>query len=220
MTMYSNVRVGDVAPAFTLPDDTGNHITLASLRGQRVVLYFYPKDDTSGCTIEACEFRDLLPRFQASNVLVYGVSPDTVATHQKFKAKYNLTFPLLSDATHLVSETYGTWREKSMYGNKYMGMMRTTYVISPEGIVEQVWEKVAHEGHAAEVEAFLRGEAPPAPAAKKPAAKKVAKKAAKKVAKKAVKKVVKKAAKKSVKKVVKKAAKKSASRPTRAAKKK
>jgi thioredoxin-dependent peroxiredoxin len=236
MTIYSNVRVGDVAPAFTLPDDTGNYITLASLRGQRVVLYFYPKDDTSGCTVEACEFRDLLPRFQASNVLVYGVSPDTVATHQKFKAKYNLTFPLLSDATHLVSETYGTWREKSMYGNKYMGMMRTTYVISPEGIVEQVWEKVAHEGHAAEVEAFLRGEAPPAPAAKKPAskptvkkaakkvatkpAKKVVKKAAKKVVKKAVKKAVKKEAKKVVKKAAKKAVKKSASRPTRAAKKK
>jgi thioredoxin-dependent peroxiredoxin len=244
MTMYSNVRVGDVAPAFTLPDDTGNYITLASLRGQRVVLYFYPKDDTSGCTIEACEFRDLLPRFQSSNALVYGVSPDTVATHQKFKAKYNLTFPLLSDATHLVSETYGTWREKSMYGNKYMGMMRTTYVISPEGIVEQVWEKVAHEGHAAEVEAFLRGEAPPAPVAKpavatKPAkkpvkkaakkavkraakkdAKKVAKKPVKKAAKKAAKKAVKKATKKAVKKVAKKPAKKPASRPTRAAKKK
>ena len=240
MTMYSNVRVGDVAPAFTLPDDTGNYITLASLRGQRVVLYFYPKDDTSGCTIEACEFRDLLPRFQASNVLVYGVSPDTVATHQKFKAKYNLTFPLLSDATHLVSETYGTWREKSMYGNKYRGMMRTTYVISPDGIVEQVWEKVAHEGHAAEVEAFLRGEAPPAPAAKKPApapaarkvakkvtkkpVKKVVKKPAKKVAKKAAGKPAKKVAKKPVKKTVKKTAKtpvrKAASRPTRAAKKK
>lgn len=232
MTQYSNVRVGDVAPAFTLPDDTGNYITLASLRGQRVVLYFYPKDDTSGCTIEACEFRDLLPRFQASNALVYGVSPDTVATHQKFKAKYHLTFPLLSDATHLVSETYGTWREKSMYGNKYMGMMRTTYVISPEGIVEQVWEKVAHEGHAAEVEAFLRGEAPPAPAAKKPVAKTVTKKAAKKVvsktakkpAKKAAKKVAKKAAtksaKKAVRKVAKKPLKKAAARPTRAAKKK
>jgi peroxiredoxin Q/BCP len=233
MTMYSNVRVGDVAPAFTLPDDTGNYITLASLRGQRVVLYFYPKDDTSGCTIEACEFRDLLPRFQASNALVYGVSPDTVATHQKFKAKYGLTFPLLSDATHLVSETYGTWREKSMYGNKYMGMMRTTYVISPDGVVEQVWEKVAHEGHAAEVEAFLRGEAPPAPAAKKAAPKAVVKKAAKKVVKKPAKKVVvkkaakkvvkkpaKKAAKKAVKKPAKKVAKKPASRPTRAAKKK
>ncbi len=224
MTIYSNVRVGDVAPAFTLPDDTGNHITLASLRGQRVVLYFYPKDDTSGCTIEACDFRDLLPRFQASNALVYGVSPDTVATHQKFKEKYKLTFPLLSDATHLVSETYGTWREKSMYGNKYMGMMRTTYVISPEGVVEQVWEKVAHEGHAAEVEAFLRGEAPPAPVAKKPAPKTAVKKAttkvAKKVVKKAAKKVAKKPAKKAAKKPAKKPAKKSASRPNRAAKKK
>ncbi len=222
MTTYSNVRVGDLAPAFTLPDDTGNYITLASLRGQRVVLYFYPKDDTSGCTIEACEFRDLLPRFQASNALVYGVSPDTVATHQKFKAKYSLTFPLLSDATHIVSEAYGTWREKSMYGNKYMGMMRTTYVISPEGVVEQVWEKVAHEGHAAEIEAFLRGEAP-APVAPKPAAKQVAqkatKKAAKKTTKKAAKKAVKKPAKKPAKKPVKKVAKKAA-RPARAAKKK
>ena len=219
MTMYSNVRVGDLAPAFTLPDDTGNHITLASLRGQRVVLYFYPKDDTSGCTIEACEFRDLLPRFRASNALVYGVSPDTEATHQKFKGKYNLTFPLLSDATHIVSEAYGTWREKSMYGNKYMGMMRTTYVISPDGVVEQVWEKVAHEGHAAEIEAFLRGEAPPAPAAK-PAATKAATKAAKPVAKQAAKKPVKKATKKVAKKPVKKAAKKAAKKPVKKAAKK
>lgn len=223
MTMYSNVRVGDVAPVFNLPDDTGNYVNLGTLRGQRVVLYFYPKDDTSGCTIEACEFRDLLPRFHASNVLVYGISPDTVATHQKFKAKYKLTFPLLSDATHYVSELYGTWREKSMYGNKYMGMMRTTYVISPEGIVEQVWEKVAHEGHAAEVEAFLRGEAPPA----KPSARKVTSKpAAKKLAKKAPKKVAKQQARKPAKKVAKKVAKqakvtkKSAVRPGRAAKKK
>ena len=118
MTMYSNVRVGDLAPAFTLPDDTGNLTTLASLRGQRVVLYFYPKDDTSGCTIEAAEFCDLLPRFVASNAVVYGVSPDTVRTHQAFKAKHGLTFPLLSDATHLVSETYGTWREKSAWSAK------------------------------------------------------------------------------------------------------
>ena len=239
MTLYSNVRVGDVAPAFTLPDDTGTLITLASLRGQRVVLYFYPKDDTSGCTIEACEFRDLLPRFASSNALVYGVSPDTVRTHQAFKAKYALTFPLLSDATHLVSETYGTWREKSMYGNKYMGMMRTTYVISPEGVVEQLWEKVQHEGHAAEVEAFLRGEAPPVrekPAVKplpRKAVKKVVKKAGRKIAKKVVKKVakksVKKAAKKSSKAVVNRASKKpakkatprrAAKRPARAAKKK
>lgn len=210
MTMYSNVRVGDVAPAFTLPDDTGNHISLASLRGRRVVLYFYPKDDTSGCTIEACDFRDLLPRFQASNALVYGISPDSVAAHQKFKAKYNLTFPLLVDATHFVSETYGTWREKSMYGNKYMGMMRTTYVISPEGIVEQVWEKVAPEGHAAEVEAFLRGEAPSASATQKPAVKKVAKQVTKQVTKKVTKKVATKAAKKTTKKSAKKTAKKPA----------
>lgn len=228
MTMYSNVRVGDVAPVFNLPDDTGNYVNLGTLRGQRVVLYFYPKDDTSGCTIEACEFRDLLPRFQASNVLVYGISPDTVATHQKFKAKYKLTFPLLSDATHYVSELYGTWREKSMYGNKYMGMMRTTYVISPEGIVEQVWEKVAHEGHAAEVEAFLRGEAPPAkPAARAVTSKPAAKKVAKKVAKNALKKVAKKPSKKVAKKVAKKPAKSAsrkpetrAARPSRAAKKK
>lgn len=216
MTTYSNVRAGDVAPVFNLPDDTGNYVNLGTLRGQRIVLYFYPKDDTSGCTIEACEFRDLLPRFRASSALVYGISPDTVATHQKFKAKYNLTFPLLSDATHYVSELYGTWREKSMYGNKYMGMMRTTYVISPDGIVERVWEKVQHQGHAAEVEAFLRGEAPP----EKPAAGKAATKPAKKVSKSAkkVSKPVKKVSK-PVKKVTKKPAKNPAKKVVKAVKK-
>lgn len=183
---YSKVQPGDRAPAFSLQDDAGNTVSLAALKGKRVVLYFYPKDDTSGCTVEACEFRDLLPRFTKGDAVVLGVSPDSVASHAKFKAKYQLTFPLLADTEHTAAEAYGVWREKSMYGRKYMGMMRTTYVISPTGVVEQVWEKVNHEGHAAEVEAFLRGEAPPAKptavkkaavkkaAAKKPAAKKPA----------------------------------------------
>ena len=173
---YSKVQAGDRAPAFSLLDDAGNTVTLASLAGKRVVLYFYPKDDTSGCTVEACEFRDLFPRFIKGDAVVLGVSPDSVASHAKFKAKYQLPFALLADTEQACAEAYGVWREKSMYGRKYMGMMRTTYVISPTGIVERVWEKVKHEGHAAEVDAFLRGEAV-ASVAKAPAKKAAAKKA-------------------------------------------
>jgi peroxiredoxin Q/BCP len=179
---YAAVQVGDRAPAFSLSDDAGNIVSLGALKGKRVVLYFYPKDDTSGCTIEACEFRDLFPRFTAGDAVVLGVSPDSVASHAKFKAKYQLPFALLADTEHRCAEAYGVWQEKSMYGRKYMGMMRTTFVISPTGIVERVWEKVKHEGHAAEVAAFLRGEtatrgakAPTkraAPAKKSPAKKK------------------------------------------------
>jgi thioredoxin-dependent peroxiredoxin len=182
---YTNVRAGDRAPAFTLPDDSGAAVSLADLRGQRVVLYFYPKDDTPGCTVEACEFRDLLPRFQAQGVAVYGISPDPVRKHARFKAKHELSFPLLADEDHAVCEAYGVWREKLFWGRKYMGVMRTTYVIGPTGTVEQVWEHVEHEGHAAEVDAWLRGEAPPPRSAagkspRKPAANPPRKPAAKK----------------------------------------
>ncbi len=158
---YSLVAPGDRAPSFTLPDDAGHPVSLESFRGHRVVLYFYPKDATTGCTIEACEFRDRFPRLRAQGVVVLGVSPDPLKSHVKFKTAHRLPFPLLSDTGHGVLEAYGVWREKMLYGRRYMGVMRTTYVISPDGIVEHVWEKVDHEGHAAEVDAFLRGEAPP-----------------------------------------------------------
>ena len=136
---YSKVQAGDRAPAFSLLDDSGNTVSLAALKGKRVVLYFYPKDDTSGCTIEACEFRDLMPRFTSGDAVVLGVSPDSVASHVKFKAKYRLPFALLADTEHAAAEAYGVWREKSMYGRKYMGMMRTTYVISSTGIFVALW---------------------------------------------------------------------------------
>lgn len=194
-------------------------------------MYFYPKDDTSGCTMESCEFRDLFPRFGASDAVILGISPDDVASHRKFKAKYNLPFTLLVDENHALAEQLGLWVEKQFYGQKYMGVARTTYIIGPDGAVQHVFEKVNPAGHADEVMAFLQGglaaaqaaraafdaaakAAPqPAPAvAKKPAARKVAKKSvrtpAKKRAKKPVKKPVKKPAKKTVKKSVKKPAKK------------
>jgi peroxiredoxin Q/BCP len=153
--------VGRQAPEFRLQTDEGAWLSLADLRGQRVVLYFYPKDDTSGCTVEACEFRDLFPRFEADGARVLGVSPDPVARHLKFKAKYGLPFTLLADPMHETCEAYGVWREKLFWGRRYMGVVRTTFVIAPDGRVEHVWEQVDHSGHAAEVSAWLRGE--PAP---------------------------------------------------------
>lgn len=142
---------GTAAPDFTLLTDSGEPLTLSTLRGKTVVLYFYPKDDTSGCTTEACEFRDLMPRFDTSKAVVLGVSPDPVKSHQKFKAKYELTFPLVSDPEKVACEAYGVWQEKSMYGRKYMGVARTTYVIAPDGTIARVFEKVKPAGHAAQV---------------------------------------------------------------------
>lgn len=142
---------GTLAPDFTLPTDSGEPLTLSSLRGKPVVLYFYPKDDTSGCTTEACEFRDLMPRFDESQAVILGVSPDPVKSHQKFKAKYELTFPLIADTDKLACEAYGVWKEKSMYGRKYMGVERTTFVIAPDGTIARVFHKVKPAGHAAQV---------------------------------------------------------------------
>lgn len=146
---------GDLAPDFTLPTDTGEPLTLASLRGQWVVLYAYPKDDTSGCTTEACEFRDLVPRFDGARAVVLGISPDSVKSHQKFKAKYQLPFTLLADEEKVALQAYDLWKEKSMYGRKYMGVERTTFLIDPAGRVARVWEKVKPAGHAAEVMAAI-----------------------------------------------------------------
>jgi thioredoxin-dependent peroxiredoxin len=145
------VNVGDKAPDFSMPTDGGGSVSLSGLKGKKVVLYFYPKDDTPGCTKEACAFRDALPDFSGVDAVVIGVSRDPVKSHDKFKAKYELNFPIASDEDGKASEAYGTWVEKSMYGKKYMGMERATFVIDGQGIVRNVWRKVKVDGHAAEV---------------------------------------------------------------------
>jgi thioredoxin-dependent peroxiredoxin len=144
------------APDFTVVTDDGSQLRLSSLRGRNVVLYFYPKDDTPGCTVEACELRDAFPRFSKTNAVILGVSPDGVASHQKFKKKFELPFTLLADTDHGIAEAYGVWVEKSMYGKKYMGVQRATFVIDKKGMVAKVYPKVKPEGHAAEVEAELK----------------------------------------------------------------
>jgi peroxiredoxin Q/BCP len=150
------LSTGVKAPDFALPADDGTTVTLAGLKGRKVVLYFYPKDDTSGCTKEACGFRDSWKDVQRAGAVVLGVSPDGIASHQKFKQKYSLPFTLLADADHRVAAAYGAWGEKSMYGRKYMGILRTTFVIDGDGRISRVFEKVKAEGHAAEVLAALR----------------------------------------------------------------
>lgn len=141
------IAVGSRAPDFTLASDTGETFTLSGLKGKKVVLYFYPKDNTSGCTKEACDFRDALPNFDRKNVVVLGVSKDSLKSHSSFRLKQNLNFPLLSDETCEVCEKYGVWIEKSMYGRKYMGIDRATFLIDEHGIVQAVWRKVKVPGH-------------------------------------------------------------------------
>jgi len=143
--------LGAPAPDFTVLTDTGSSLTLSSLKGRPVVLYFYPKDDTSGCTTEACEFRDLFPRFDESKAVILGVSPDPVKSHVKFKTKYELPFTLLADTEKEIATAYGVWKEKSMYGKKYMGVERTTFLIDTTGHIAHVFEKVKPAGHAAAV---------------------------------------------------------------------
>ena len=142
---------GDKAPDFTLPTDGGGTLSLASLKGRKAVLYFYPKDDTSGCTKEAIGFRDALADFEAAGVAVIGASKDGVARHDKFKAKYELNFPLVSDEDGKLCEAYGVWVEKSMYGRKYMGIERATFLIGGDGKIARVWRKVKIPGHVEEV---------------------------------------------------------------------
>jgi peroxiredoxin Q/BCP len=146
-----SLKVGDKAPDFTLPSDGGGKVSLKALKGGAVVLYFYPKDDTSGCTAEACAFRDALPDFSKAKAAVIGISRDSVASHDKFKTKYELPFPLASDADGKVCEAYGTWVVKSMYGRKYMGIERATFLIDGKGVIRHIWRKVKVPGHAAEV---------------------------------------------------------------------
>jgi peroxiredoxin Q/BCP len=151
----SELVPGAKAPAFKALSDTGATVALKDFKGHPVVLYFYPKDDTSGCTTEACEFRDSWRAVQAAGAVVLGVSPDGVASHQKFKKKYELPFTLLVDEDHAVAEAYGAWGEKSMYGRKYFGVLRKTYIIDARGKITHVFPKVKPRGHAAEVLAAL-----------------------------------------------------------------
>lgn len=142
---------GRTAPAFTAPTDTGESLELASLRGRNVVLFFYPKDDTSGCTVEACSFRDALPRFEGLNAVVLGASPDSVKSHVKFKEKFELPYKLIADVDHTIADQYGVWGEKVMWGRHYWGVLRTTFVIDRNGKVAKVFEKVNPQDHATEV---------------------------------------------------------------------
>ncbi|MGH7034554.1 MAG: thioredoxin-dependent thiol peroxidase [Stellaceae bacterium] len=145
------LEIGDKAPDFTLPTDGNGTVALGKLKGKKVVLYFYPKDDTSGCTAEACAFRDMFPRFKKMDAAVIGISRDSVASHDKFKKKYELPFTLASDDKGKVTEDYGVWVEKSMYGRKYMGIERATFLVDEKGKIEQIWHKVKVPGHADEV---------------------------------------------------------------------
>ena len=141
------IEPGQKAPAFTLTADDGSKVRLADLAGSPVVLYFYPKDDTPGCTKEACAFRDLKKDLQKHGAKVFGVSADDVASHVKFRDKFKLNFPLLADVDHAVAEKYGAWREKNMYGKKSMGIQRSTYLIDGKGKVAKVWKRVQVDGH-------------------------------------------------------------------------
>jgi peroxiredoxin Q/BCP len=145
------IEPGKKAPTFSLKDQDGKTHALADYAGKSVVLYFYPKDDTPGCTTETCEFRDMLPKFKSTKAVVLGASILDEKSKAKFAAKHNVNFPLLADADHAVAEKYGVWQEKMNYGKPYMGIVRTTYLIGPDGIVKQRWDKVKVEGHAEEV---------------------------------------------------------------------
>ncbi|GHS89532.1 peroxiredoxin [Campylobacterota bacterium] len=150
------LQTNDTAPNFALQNQDGAEISLADFRGKWVVLYFYPKDSTSGCTKEACDFSASLGEFERSGAIVLGVSPDSVKSHKNFIGKQNLAHTLLSDPDHEALEAYGVWREKSMYGRTYMGVARTTFLINPQGAIAFIWEKVSVGGHTAAVLGKLR----------------------------------------------------------------
>jgi thioredoxin-dependent peroxiredoxin len=147
----STVTEGEAAPDFTLPASGGGEVALHDLRGKNVILYFYPADDTSGCTKEACQFRDLFPNFSGADAVILGVSPDDVSSHDKFAAKYSLPFTLLADPDHEVATAYGVWTEKSNFGKKYMGIVRSTFLIGPDGKLKRIWRSVKVDDHANQV---------------------------------------------------------------------
>ena len=149
--MTKTLAIGDLAPIFTLPGDGGSEISLSSLKGRKVVLYFYPKDDTSGCTKEAIEFNGLRKAFEKAGAVIIGVSPDSPKSHDKFKSKYDLDFLLASDESKSMLEAYGVWVEKSMYGRKYMGVERSTFLSDGNGKIAALWTKVKVDGHAEDV---------------------------------------------------------------------
>ncbi|MDS7597302.1 peroxiredoxin [Agrobacterium tumefaciens] len=144
----TDTMIGSLAPDFTLPRNGGGTVTLSDLKGKAVVLYFYPKDDTSGCTAEAIDFSALGAQFEAANTIVIGISPDSVKSHDKFAAKHSLSVMLAADEEKSVLEAYGVWKEKSMYGKKYMGVERTTVLVAPDGTIAEIWNKVKVAGHA------------------------------------------------------------------------
>lgn len=145
------LKVGDKAPDFKLKDETEREISLSDFRGRKVVLYFYPKDDTPGCTKEACSFRDVYDEILEAGAVVIGVSKDDTSSHEKFKKKYNLPFYLLSDPENKVIEKYGAWQEKKMYGKTYLGIARITYIVDEEGVIQKAYPKVKPENHGVEI---------------------------------------------------------------------
>lgn len=145
------LQENDLAPDFQLTADDGSAVRLSDLRGSRVILFFYPRADTPGCTTEACEFRDLSPQIEEQGAVVLGISPDAVEEVRKFREKFDLPYRLLADSDHAVAEAYGVWKERSMYGKKYMGVERSTFVIDAEGQIAQIYRKVSPKGHAGQV---------------------------------------------------------------------
>jgi peroxiredoxin Q/BCP len=178
------LKASDKAPKFSLPSTEGGTVSLDSLRGKRVVLYFYPKDDTPGCTREACGSRDNLARVRSAGALIYGVSKDSLASHEKFRDKYELPFPLLSDAGNEVARKFGAFGKKMMYGKEVEGLIRSTFLLGGDGRIEAAWSPVKVDGHVDQVLAALQGDAP-APKAKARAKAKAKPKAKKKAAPKA-----------------------------------
>jgi len=154
--MLMNININDKAPEFILQDEDGKEVSLKNLHGKVVVLYFYPRADTPGCTIEACEFRDTYKQMQKTGAVLLGVSPDTSKTQKKFQDKFKLPFSLLADADKKVAESFGVVQEKNMYGKKVMGIVRTTFIIGPDGKIQHIFPKVKPEGHALEVLAYLK----------------------------------------------------------------
>jgi len=147
----AKLEAGTQAPTFSLPDQDGAPVSLDDFKGQRVLVYFYPADDTPGCTKEACQFNDNLAAFQAADVPVIGISPDDAQSHQRFRNKYGLRFPLLTDADHQVMDAYGAWGEKTRYGRTSVGVLRSTFLVGADGRIEQAWHNVKADGHAAKI---------------------------------------------------------------------